>query len=169
MAAPVGNRFWEARSTHGRAPVFEDAETLWDACVQYFNWVAENPLMAAETVKFQGRGEVMEVPKMRAMTITGLCMFIGVTHTTWREWWNSRKDFSEVMTQAEAVIYEQKFTGAAADLLNPNIIARDLGLADKRVVDNTVNGVVSFDAGSLSDATMEELLAARKKSQSNGD
>jgi hypothetical protein len=30
------------------------------------------------------------------------------------------------------VIYEQKFTGAAADLLNPNIIARDLGLADKQ-------------------------------------
>ena len=29
------------------------------------------------------------------------------------------------------MIYEQKFTGAAAGLLNPNIIARDLGLADK--------------------------------------
>jgi hypothetical protein len=32
------------------------------------------------------------------------------------------------------VILDQKFTGAAADLLNPNIIARDLGLTDKKEV-----------------------------------
>ncbi len=41
------------------------------------------------------------------------------------------KDLSEIVAKAEEVIYSQKFAGAAADLLNANIISRDLGLADK--------------------------------------
>ncbi len=41
------------------------------------------------------------------------------------------KDFSKVITRIREIIYNQKFTGAAAGFLNPNIIARDLGLVDK--------------------------------------
>jgi hypothetical protein len=33
--------------------------------------------------------------------------------------------------RAEAVIYTWKFEGAAANLLNANLVARELGLADK--------------------------------------
>ncbi|EII8497315.1 hypothetical protein ABMX35_004036 [Escherichia coli] len=33
--------------------------------------------------------------------------------------------FCGVTTRAEDIIYDQKFSGAAADLLNANIIARD--------------------------------------------
>ena len=36
-----------------------------------------------------------------------------------------------VIREAEEIIRRQKFEGASADLLNANIIARDLGLADK--------------------------------------
>lgn len=38
------------------------------------------------------------------------------------------EDFLGVISQVEAIIYQQKFTGAAADLLNTNIISRDLGI-----------------------------------------
>ena len=38
----------------------------------------------------------------------------------------------EVITRIRETAYNQKFTGAAADLLNANIIARDLGLSDKK-------------------------------------
>lgn len=44
MAAPKGNRFWEARSSHGRNPKFESPEALWAACCEYFEWVEANPL-----------------------------------------------------------------------------------------------------------------------------
>lgn len=54
-----------------------------------------------------------------------------------------------VITQAEAVIYEQKFTGAAADLLNPNIIARDLGLADKKELSGGLALTVTPEDASL--------------------
>ena len=68
---------------------------------------------------------------MRAMTIAGLCLFLGISHETWSNY-RDKKDFIGVTTWAEQIIYNQKFTGAAADMLNANIIARDLGLSDKK-------------------------------------
>lgn len=128
----AGNRFWEARSSAGPKPKFDNGDQLWAACVEYFNWTADNPLYADQLVTFQGTAKHEPVAKMRAMTIGGLCLFLDITEQCWRLWRDQRPDLLAVITQAEAVIYQQKFTGAAADLLNPNIIARDLGLADKK-------------------------------------
>ncbi|PCI53871.1 MAG: DNA-packaging protein [Alphaproteobacteria bacterium] len=126
-----GNQFWKARKTHGRKPIFATPEELWEACEEYLEWVEANPLITVETVKFQGRASLTEVPKMRAMTEIGLCVFLKIGQSTWDDYKN-KDDFSEVTTRVVDIIYTQKFTGAAADLLNPNIIARDLGLADKK-------------------------------------
>ena len=126
-----GNRFWEARSSHGAKPKFGKAEDLWSACCEYFEWVEDNPLYADNLVTFRGTATHEPVAKMRAMTIHGLCIFLDVTFETWSEWRRSRPDLSDVIARTEAIIYQQKFSGAAADLLNANIIARDLGLADK--------------------------------------
>ena len=131
MAAPAGNRFWEARSSHGRNPKFETPEQLWDACCQYFQWNADNPLYEDRIVAYQGDVKHEAVPKMRAMTLGGMCIFIGISHDTWENWRRNRQDFFVVIKEAENVIRTQKFEGAAADLLNANIISRDLGLADK--------------------------------------
>ena len=136
MAAPKGNKFWEMRSTHGRNPIFKNPNDLWDACCQYFDYVHENPLMEDKAFAFQGVVTHEPVAKMQAMTMQGLCLFLDIGTSTWAEY-RSKKDFSEVVTQAEMVIYHQKFTGAAADLLNPSIIARDLGLQDKQQVDHS--------------------------------
>lgn len=127
-----GNRFWEARSSAGPKPKFTDPEKLWGACVEYFEWVEDNPLHEAKAFSYEGAVTIEALPKMRAMTIAGLCLFLDVTERQWREWRDNRSDLLPVITRAETVIYQQKFTGASADLLNPNIIARDLGLADKR-------------------------------------
>lgn len=148
MPAPKGNRFWEARSSHGRKPLFDSPDALWDACVEYFEWVDDNPLKASELVKFQGQATVASVPKMRAMTITGLCIFLDIGTTTWDSY-REKEDFQGVVTRVENVIRTQKFAGAAADLLNPNIIARDLGLADKQEQTGAVTLVVDDKAAKL--------------------
>lgn len=131
-----GNRFWEARSSAGPNPKFDGPEKLWNACLEYFQWVEENPLNEAKAFAYEGVVTFKALPKMRAMTINGLCLFLDIAESSWRSWRNDRPDLSSVITRVESVIYEQKFTGAAADLLNPNIIARDLGLADKRQLGN---------------------------------
>jgi len=131
MAAPKGNRFWEARSSHGRKPIFGKPEDLWDACAQYFVWVEDNPLWEAKLTSYQGENKIEKLPKMRAMTVGGLCIFLDINRKTWADY-AKREDFIPVCMRAEEIIRDQKFSGAAAELLNPSIIARDLGLADKR-------------------------------------
>ena len=64
------------------------------------------------------------------MTKWGLCNFLDIGISTWEDYRN-RDDFSLVCTRAEDIMRQQKFEGASAQLLNPSIIARDLGLADK--------------------------------------
>ena len=68
---------------------------------------------------------------MRAMTIAGLCIFLDISQQAWSEY-KKREGFGEVTTRVDEIVRTQKFQGAAADLLNPNIIARDLGLSDKQ-------------------------------------
>jgi len=136
MAAPLGNQFWKARTKHGRDKLFASPEALWEACCEYFEWVDANPLYEMKPFAYQGVVVQEPVPKMRAMTIDGICLFLDIAVSTWYEW-RGQDDFSEVIKRAESVIRSQKFAGAAADLLNANIIARDLGLADKREVANT--------------------------------
>lgn len=144
MSAPKGNQFWKARTKHGRDKIFASDELLWEACCEYFQWVEDNPLWENKVAQYQGEVIDMPVAKMRAMTISGLCLFLDITRETWGQW-RKDKDFSDVVTRAEEVIYSQKFAGAAADLLNANIIARDLGLADKTEVKQSVTAKVSAD------------------------
>lgn len=132
-----GNQAWRARTSHGREKLFDSPDVLWSACQEYFEWVEQNPLYEHKVFAFQGEITETSIPKMRAMTINGLCLFLGIDDKTWHNYGNkeSHADFFPVVSLAEKMIYEQKFTGAAADLLNSNIIARDLGLTDKSAVD----------------------------------
>ncbi len=135
-----GNRMWEARSSAGLKPKFANPEDLMAACTEYFEWNHDNPLYESKPMKGEGgKIEIVSMPKMRAMTIAGLCIFLDIGVRTWGDWRKDRPDLSPVIDAVEAIIRTQKFEGASADLLNANIIARDLGLADRSELSG-VNG-----------------------------
>lgn len=136
MAAPKGNQFWLARSSHGPNPKFEGPEPLWDACLQYFQWVEDNPLLEEKAFSFQGSITKTNMKKMRAMSIRALCIFLDISEQAWQNWRADREDLLGIITRVEKIIYDQKFTGASADLLNANIISRELGLADRKLLGN---------------------------------
>lgn len=138
MPAPKGNKFWLVRSSHGRNPIFAKPEDLWKSAQEYFEWVHANPLKEEKVFAYQGGITRAEISKIRAMTITGLCLFLDISHDAWKEY-SARKGFIGVCAAIDACIRTQKFEGASADLLNANIIARDLGLADKTEHSGTVN------------------------------
>lgn len=140
MPFQKGNQFWKARTKHGRDKLFESPEILWEACEEYFEWIEEHPLWEAKPFAYQGEVQIKEIAKMHAMTLAGLCIFLDIDENTWRLY-KERDDFIEVTTRTEKIIYHQKFSGAAAELLNPNIIARDLGLSEK--IDKTLRGNVT--------------------------
>lgn len=135
--------FWEAvedrrRSRKGRPPKFKTAAELAQACQEYFDWCEENPFWEAKAFSFQGESWIEKVPRMRVPTLTGLQAFIGVNDQTWREWRTEKtvKHLSGIVSYIDQIIYDQKFTGAAAGVLNPTVIIRDLGLKDQSAVDN---------------------------------
>lgn len=137
MAAPKGNQFWKLRSKHGRDRLFATPQLLWEAAEEYFEWCDENPLIE---IDFRGKdADKVELPKMRPYTLHGLCIYLDCSTSYFREFKSNIKDkdngFLTVITRIEEVIYNQKFSGAAAGFLKENIIARDLGLADKKDAD----------------------------------
>ena len=154
MAAPKGNQFWKARRSHGPKPKFANPEDLWAACVEYFEWVEDNPLWAAKAFAYQGEVAIAKIPKMRAMTLGGLCIFLDIDFKSWVGWRTKREDLFHVTTRVEEIIRQQKFEGAAANLLNANIIARDLGLADRKEHSGR-------DGGPIETADMTKLDLAR--------
>ena len=144
MAAPAGNQFWKARSSHGRKPIFDTPDKLWEACCEYFEWVEDNPLWETKAMGSKDGPQKIALPKMRAMTITGLCIFLDISAQAWSEY-KQRQGFGEITTRVDEIIRSQKFAGAAADLLNPNIIARDLGLADKTELTGKDGGPIAVE------------------------
>jgi len=139
MAAPQNNEFWKLRSKHGRDKIFETPDIMLEASYEYFKWCEENPLIE---IDYRGGSPPVkiELPKMRAYTIQGLTMFLHVNKQYFDDFEKGlsgnkdeiSKDFSLVITHVREVIYNQKYVGAAAGFLNPNIIARDLGLSDRQ-------------------------------------
>lgn len=153
----AGNRWWEARSSQGRNPIFENADDLKEACLEYFDWNESNPLYKDQLVTFQGQATHEPIAQMRALSLNGLCMFLDISRSLWNQWRTTRPDFLEVIDMVENAIFRQKFEGASADLLNASIIARDLGLADKAQVDHS-----SADGSMTPKATSDAVLDALK-------
>lgn len=168
MAAPKGNEFWRKRSSHGRNPIFSDPEQLWAACVEYFEWVEANPLKEAQAFAYQGAVKIEELDKMRAMTIGGLCVFLDIDRKTWAEY-AKLQDFSPITTRVEEIIRDQKFAGASAGLLNANIIARDLGLADKSELTGRDGGPVETAEVGTRDLAKAVASLLAKGMKASGD
>lgn len=125
MAAPKGSKYWQLADKIGRNPKYTP-DALWGKAVEYFEWVDKNPLKEDKL----SSGAVFRMDKMRAMTIRGFCLFAGVDQKTFAAY-EGRDNFLPITMRIRDIIYTQKFEGAAADLLNPNIIARELGLSEK--------------------------------------
>lgn len=140
MAAPKGNEYYKLRSKDGRDRIFDKPEDLLNACNDYFEWCINNPLkeQVLQKRKINRDEEVIEkhtIDKMRAYTLEGMCNFLDISVDGFKLY-EKRKDFVAVTTRARQIIYNQKFEGAASGFLNPNIIARDLGLSDKKELDH---------------------------------
>lgn len=142
MAAPVGNQFWKLRATHGRDLIFSSPEILWQACIEYFEATDKRKWYKTD---FKGKDvSEVQIPTDTPYTLTGLFVFLDITMQTWIDYRN-REDFIDVIKRVEQIMYTQKLEGAAVGAFNASIIARDLGLADKKEVDNKHSGEIVIE------------------------
>lgn len=134
----LGNEFWKERTKHGRDKVFETPEAMWEGACEYFKWCIDNPIQ--DTRSF-GQRDVQ-----RPFTLQGLSQFLGVNTKYFAQFEGGliektdevSKGFSNVITNIRDVIFQQKFEMAVIGVYKENIIARDLGLADKQ--ENKIEG-----------------------------
>ncbi len=140
MGAPQGNQFWKLRSKHGRDKLFTSPQLLWEAACEYFQWCEDNPIEAEDN---KGTRNVNTVKFNRPFTLKGFCIFCDSSESWFKEFrkalkTNDDKDFLSVIYKIEEIIYNQKFEGAAIGIFNANIIARDLGLAEKSEIEQNI-------------------------------
>lgn len=177
MAAKKGvtdaksNDIWSVKPALGRPPKFKTPDELWEAAVEYFEWNRDNPLSEAKIVSFRGSSTIETLPKLRAMTFVAFSLFVGISL---ERYWSlrTRDGFERVMEDIDNIIRTQKFEGAAADLLNPNLIARDLGLAEKSEVSADVVGSVMVVPAKISPqdwVAREEAENEKRVSPEEGD
>lgn len=129
----------DGRVNAGAVKLIEDAQAFWDIAAEYFQWADENPLHKYELIKSGDlAGRLIEVPLGRPYTWKGLNAFVrmkGIMNNVDHYIHNTNgryDDFVEVVAYVRNIIEDQKFSGAAVNVFNANIIAKDLGLAEKR-------------------------------------
>ncbi len=160
---PLWNRVGRWDGSGHRPRLFETPQELWDACVAYFQWADRNHLEQIEIFSTKAGIVTGRKPLKRVYTVEGLCVHIGITARSWFKWKspnhpNYRGDLAEVIEYVEAIIYEQKFTGAAVGLFNASLIARDLGLADKQEIGGIVGAPpVSFSISAVPSGRFIEM------------
>ena len=135
MAAPMGNKFWQNRSTHGRDKLFATPDLLWEAACEYFQWCDDNPWVSVKTSSYDkgefSGGTTEEKPVQRPYTKQGLCVYIGASIYYLNEFKKKAgEDFLLVVNEIENVIATQQLEGASVGAFNANIIARTLQLVD---------------------------------------
>lgn len=160
-AAPKGNQFWKLADPEaiGRPRTFKSTNDLWKAACDYFKECDNSPLISEETTT-SDKGVFHKVIKHKVpYTWEGLYVYLGVSHL---DDYKKRKEFSGILTHIGNIIRNQKFTGAAAGIFNASIIARDLGLSDKKEHDHTTKGESINKAPDLSNLTEEELALLAK-------
>lgn len=158
MAAPKNNQFWKLRSKHGRDKIFQSPEILMEAALEYFEITSKRQWIKKD---FKGKDAVeVDIPTSPPFTIHGLLIFLDIDDNTWYRY-KGREEFRDVVTRIEKIIYVQKFEGATVGAYSPNIIARDLGLVDKKEqkLDHTTKGK-ALDFSQFSKAEKIKLLEA---------
>lgn len=157
--APVGNEFWKLRSKHGRDKIFASPEDLWEAACEYFEaMTARTDWNQQDWVGKDGNEVVRNVRP--PFLLISMFTFMGISKQTWDDY-SKRKDFIDICTRIQNVIFAQKFEGAATGHYKESIIARELGLRDQQDIDHTTKGE------SMNGATLEELTKIAKRINKN--
>lgn len=155
-------RAWEgapeklaSRLRRGPESAFETPEELLAAACQYFDWATDNPLLTEKLFAFQGRVTSATERRARIFTFKALCVFLGIQNSTYLNYRKHPK-LAPATEVIDDIIWTQKFEGAAADVFNPIIVSRDLGLAEKNEVSGPGGGPIQTEG-----MTARELISRR--------
>lgn len=121
----------------GRKRKYTTAEDIWQVAMDYFDDVDSNPVIEH---KVFGTGMHHKIEKRRPYTKTGFLLYAGIDKKNWADYCDidSKADATEdeialsmACRQINNVIFTQKIEGAATGEFQHQIVALELGLAQK--------------------------------------
>ena len=170
-----GEKSWQLRQFDDAKPRLYYPHELLEKFIEYEEWMRDNPLY--ESVIHQKTGQIIEVPKMRAMTIKGFCLFAGLSQNGYYQY-AKQKEYEIICKIIEDAVYVQKFEGAAAGLLSTNIIVRDLGLHEvvqhsisdeKKTLDQLFPSIEDIEAVIIETTSEDEIKMLNEYGNSEED
>ena len=130
--------YWEWRKKVGKPKAIKTPQKLWDLACEYFQSVDENPGFKKDFIKGgESAGTIVDIETMRPYTWEGLEDFLfqkGIITNLddYRQNTDGRyQEYAGTIRAIGKVIFNRNFSGAAMNFLNSNLIARQLGLAEK--------------------------------------
>ncbi len=148
---------------------FASPEAMWEGACEYFEWVEARPIYESRPFQYKGEVALHKVPRKRPFTLRGLLVFFDMSLQVWHGYRERRgPQYAYITERIEHVIFTQKFEGAVADLMNANIIARELGLREGHELTGPGGGPVrtvsaiarQVDLSALTDSELDAVLAA---------
>lgn len=153
-----GNQVWRLRKKNGSVTKYQPGELL-DKFEEYVDYCLRNPLQELQLVKFKEHYEEADVAKMRAMSVKGFCTFAGISESTFN-YYKRKLDLAEEAELIQLYCENAQYEGAAAGLLQHQIVARMIGLADKKEMKVTVEDMNEQEALEELRALQAELMEA---------
>jgi hypothetical protein len=136
-------KLWELAATSPLEGIFTDAQILVLHAQAFFRWCDENPRYKTEVVKHKLEWETIEIELRRPYTLSGLCMYLGVTQSYLRqtkadlleriEAGTASHDQLQVLAAIEwiyQIVFTDQIEGAATGQYKESIIMRLNGLTD---------------------------------------
>lgn len=130
--APMGHH------TRNKGDRVVTPEELWAIACLYFAGAKYDTIVRKDFLRSgESAGKIIEITQERPFSWTSLELFMaykGIRYTMGDIRINKDgqyDDFKEVVERINQVMYQQKFDGAAVGNYNPQLIIRDLGLAEK--------------------------------------
>lgn len=124
--APYGNEYWKLRRRSGPRPKYSKPYKLRRAIYKAIEWHCANPIVLLAYGTYRGKAYEYEIKKPRCMTISGMCLFIGITERTWRNWRTTREDLWDIMDDAESWMFDRKYMYALINEINPHVVIAEI-------------------------------------------
>lgn len=128
----------------GRPKRYNSIEDLNVAIMNYFFWVDANPMYKYDYRVVDKELIEVSIPLKRPYSVRGLVQYLGTSHDYFDTIIRGEvappssiphEEFVGYWNTIKGMIWQQKFDGAAVGMFNANLIARDLGLADKQQIE----------------------------------
>lgn len=124
------NIFQITRRKGGKEKVYTDPDKLLSKAFEYFAWCENNPLHKKELMRSGDRkGEIVEIPVVRPFTISGMCVYCGISERTFLSY-ERDEELKDAALHILDIIKHNQLEGAITGAYNSSFVVRLLNLTD---------------------------------------